>query len=422
MGPVHERVPLSSIRPSGQNPRRDFGDIEALADAIRATGGEPVNPPVVVRDGNVRRIVDGERRYRALRRIYKGETDREVSVISYDDMGEASECVAMLATDDKRRLDDAERARGVQQMLVLGVDEERIERSSRATREQIAAARKVGGLAPEGEQPTLDQMLAASRLPEADAAAVMAAGSRWRFEEAEARERMRRADRAAKARRRVERAGCEVADEPPEGMRLAHTVSWCGEPSWYNQDIDAWAEAAADIGAAVVGDDCSVGFYAPPNVVICAARDGREPTPDDERLARHDAACLSLARRMAAFALTGSFDALAPEVADAARAAREAPLWADGLGVSEAWGDAARSLSPSRYEMTAALAGAANKVRMGFIHSWDRARMDAGDARRLLDAVDLFAVAGFEPDRSDDSEEAWLLALAQEAADAGEAS
>lgn len=52
-------VRLGDIRPSEQNPREDFGDIGALARSIEATGGEPLNPPVVVADGNVYRIVDG---------------------------------------------------------------------------------------------------------------------------------------------------------------------------------------------------------------------------------------------------------------------------------------------------------------------------------------------------------------------------
>ena len=136
-------VRLGDIRPSGQNPREDFGDIGALARSIEATGGEPLNPPVVVADGNVYRIVDGERRYRALSSLY-GE-DREVSALVADTMDEANELVAMLATDDKRRLTEAERARGVQQMLVLGVDEQRIERASRATAGQIRAARRLRG-------------------------------------------------------------------------------------------------------------------------------------------------------------------------------------------------------------------------------------------------------------------------------------
>ncbi len=87
-------VRLGDIRPSSQNPREDFGDIGALARSIEATGGEPLNPPVVVADGNVYRIVDGERRYRALSSIY-GE-DREVSALVADTMDEANELVAML--------------------------------------------------------------------------------------------------------------------------------------------------------------------------------------------------------------------------------------------------------------------------------------------------------------------------------------
>lgn len=114
------QVRLGDIRPSGQNPREDFGDIGALARSIEATGGEPLNPPVMVADGNVYRIVDGERRYRALSSIY-GE-DREVTALVAESMDEANELVAMLATDDKRQLTEAERARGVQQMLVLGID------------------------------------------------------------------------------------------------------------------------------------------------------------------------------------------------------------------------------------------------------------------------------------------------------------
>lgn len=95
------QVRLGDIRPSEQNPREDFGDIGALARSIEATGGEPLNPVVVVADGNVYRIVDGERRYRALSSLY-GE-DREVFALVADTMDEANELVAMLATDDKRQ-------------------------------------------------------------------------------------------------------------------------------------------------------------------------------------------------------------------------------------------------------------------------------------------------------------------------------
>lgn len=191
-------VRLGDIRPSGQNPREDFGDIGALARSIEATGGEPLNPPVVVADGNVFRIVDGERRYRALSSIY-GE-DREVSALVAESMDEANELVAMLATDDKRQLTEAERARGVQQMLVLGIDEQRIERASRATAGQIRAARKLRGRIDAGMQVTLEQLEAASAFDdEKDVEAVLAAGDGW-------------AGKADSIRRRVKREEAKAED------------------------------------------------------------------------------------------------------------------------------------------------------------------------------------------------------------------
>lgn len=62
---------------AGRTRARTSATSAPWARSIEATGGEPLNPPVVVADGNVYRIVDGERRYRALSSIY-GE-DREVS-------------------------------------------------------------------------------------------------------------------------------------------------------------------------------------------------------------------------------------------------------------------------------------------------------------------------------------------------------
>ena len=56
---------------------------------------------MVVRDGNVFRIVDGERRYRALREVWKREPGHEVTVLVAADLDAADELVAMVATDDK---------------------------------------------------------------------------------------------------------------------------------------------------------------------------------------------------------------------------------------------------------------------------------------------------------------------------------
>ena len=165
-----ELVPLSSVRPSKENPRRDFGDIDALADAIRATDGQPFNPIVVGRDGDVYRIADGERRYRAMLQV-AGESGR-VRAIVCDDITSAHMAVAMLATDDKQQLTEMERARGFQTMLSLGVEETTMARAVRRSVEDVRKAKSVASEAP--EQATLDQMIeAASFEDEADQMAVL---------------------------------------------------------------------------------------------------------------------------------------------------------------------------------------------------------------------------------------------------------
>lgn len=113
-------VDLRDVRTNDSNPRQDMGDLAALAASIEATGGQPVQPIIVVADGDVYRIVDGERRFRAMELLGKASCDAMV----FRDYGEASQMVAMLATDDKRPLTEAERVRGFQQMLRLDVPED----------------------------------------------------------------------------------------------------------------------------------------------------------------------------------------------------------------------------------------------------------------------------------------------------------
>lgn len=159
---TRESLPIGSVRPSGQNPRRDFGDIPALARTITATGGQPVNPIIVVRDGDAYRIVDGERRYRALLELGAEVAD----AIVCDEWGEAEEAVAMLATDDKRSLTDEERARGFQSMLALGVSDEVAGAASGLEPSVVRRVRRVAAEAP--EQTTLDAMIAASDFDDPD--------------------------------------------------------------------------------------------------------------------------------------------------------------------------------------------------------------------------------------------------------------
>ena len=64
-------VSVEDVFPDEKNPRKDFGDIAALAESCMLNAlnpGEPVNPIVVVADGGIYRIVDGERRFKAIKR------------------------------------------------------------------------------------------------------------------------------------------------------------------------------------------------------------------------------------------------------------------------------------------------------------------------------------------------------------------
>lgn len=153
-------IPLSAIEPDKKNPRKDFGDINALAETFRFNAlnpGEPVNPIVTVKDGEIYRIIDGERRYRAMKSIGQQTCHSVVC----DDMDEANAMISMLTTDDKQRLTDVERSQGVQQMLLLGVNPEKVEKVGRLGKGGGRRLNKAMILAGEkSEQMTLDHLLA----------------------------------------------------------------------------------------------------------------------------------------------------------------------------------------------------------------------------------------------------------------------
>lgn len=153
------RIQLADIRPSEGNPRQDMGDLEQLAHSIEATGGEPVNPLVVVRDGSIYRLVDGERRYRALKMLDATEVD----CIVFVDFSEAMEAIAAMATDDKKLLTDEERSRGFQTMLVLGVEEGEGAAAAGIEVEQFRRARRAArAIKPETARiPGLEALIAA---------------------------------------------------------------------------------------------------------------------------------------------------------------------------------------------------------------------------------------------------------------------
>lgn len=401
------QVRLGDIRPSGQNPREDFGDIGALARSIEATGGEPLNPPVVVADGNVYRIVDGERRYRALSSIY-GE-DREVSALVAESMDEANELVAMLATDDKRQLTEAERARGVQQMLVLGIDEQRIERASRATAGQIRAARRLRGSI-EGRQVTLEQLEAASAFDdEKDVEAVLAAGEGWAGKADRIRRRIEREEAKAEDYDAFGDAGIPVVKEKPEGFVYTN---------WANFGDAAKKLEGRDVtGFVAVMADRYWELYKPDD------RSGAEPEKTEEEIraeqeaAREDEALKDLYRRMVGFITSGAFT-MPDDLKRLVRENRVVPVV-----VSAAIGDDCSAeidecvarvreefiahlgpCGPSEYEAGYRLmAVARDMVRLNSSYCGD-------DAEGWLGHWEMFRSAGFEPGGDDE----WLLARVQE--------
>lgn len=218
-------VPLSQIVPSEGNPRSDFGRIDELAESIEATGGQPLQPLVVVRDGLLFRIVDGERRFRAMSKLH--DADFAANVLVYEDFGDALQAVAMVASDDKKRLDDAERARGFQSMLTLGVDEVRVAKALHRSRKDVRLARGVASLE-EASQATLDQMICAAQFDGADRMAVLkAAPDKWATKAESIRRRRAQEAKVAELMDAFALAGIEVLDERPEGY--AHVI-YVSEP------------------------------------------------------------------------------------------------------------------------------------------------------------------------------------------------
>lgn len=395
------QVRLGDIRPSEQNPREDFGDIGALARSIEATGGEPLNPPVVVADGNVYRIVDGERRYRALSSIY-GE-DREVSALVADTMDEANELVAMLATDDKRQLTEAERARGVQQMLVLGVDEQRIERASRATAGQIRAARRLRGSI-EGRQVTLEQLEAASAFDdEKDIEAVLAAGDGWAGKADSIRRRVEREEAKAEDYDAFGDAGIPVVKEKPEGFVYTN---------WANFGDAAKKLEGEDVtGFVAVMADRYWELYKPDD------RSGAEPEKTEEEIrAEQDAALKGLYRSLIGFVASGAF-AMSKDLMMEVRVGRaDPPALLVAMGgdsnpeneerfgaVRDEFARNLKACKPNEYEAGCWLMAAAKD--MAQLNN----RWGGDDAEAWLDHYDIFCSAGFEPGEED----VWLMERVQ---------
>lgn len=229
-----EVVRLADVKPDPNNPRKDFGNIEALAEKLRRNPihpGEPINAIVTVRDGKGQRIVDGERRYKAM--LFLGL--EECHAIVCDDLDDANSVIAMLDTDDKLQLTDVERSRGVQQMLLLGVDDATAEEAGglpAGSAQRIRRGRRRAGK--KAEQMSVEHLLAVADAEERgddEAAKAIAKASEdegrsyseWK-RTADKYERLRDYERGWDALCAVcEEQGIPVADRKPKGAVLKET-------------------------------------------------------------------------------------------------------------------------------------------------------------------------------------------------------
>lgn len=272
-----KEIELAAMWPDPNNPRKDFGDLDVMADTFELDGsprpGEPINPPVVVPDGvsargQMYRIIDGERRWRAMTK--RGQVERCLAVVC-DSADEAYAMAAMLATNDKESLTEAELSRGVQQMLAVGVAPEEVDKAARLKR---GTARRVAKVAREGtEQTSIDQLLAAEELSGRDpegAEAVLAAGAEdWDIVARNRWDAIAKAAKVAALREACEAAGVPLADtagEANEGGRSYRacayadrvaevfagqpegTVGWICEENWGGPEVRFYGPAAEGSG------------------------------------------------------------------------------------------------------------------------------------------------------------------------------
>ena len=169
-----EVVALDAIEPNPDNPRKEFDEdgLAALAKTFAFTPerpGEPFTPPVVVkRPGRRKRpymIVDGERRWRAMRAA--GVVDKCACTVA-DNMDEANALVAMICTDSKVPLTDEEKSMGVQQALLLELDDETVEAAAMLPKGSAARVRRVVSKTGRPVQGTLDLLFAVAELEDDD--------------------------------------------------------------------------------------------------------------------------------------------------------------------------------------------------------------------------------------------------------------
>lgn len=113
-------LPLHRLTENPKNPRQDFGDPDDLAASIKASGGLLV--PIIARPKDDElEIVDGARRYRALKVLAKaGDPIVDMVPVDVRELTDAQASEAMMMADQRETLKPMEQARGYANMLATG--------------------------------------------------------------------------------------------------------------------------------------------------------------------------------------------------------------------------------------------------------------------------------------------------------------
>lgn len=216
-----EVVNIDDVYPNENNPRKKFEGIKELSDSFdlnQERPGEPFIPPILVRDGGIYHIVDGERRYRAMQSRKLTKFTANVC----EDFDEANALVAAMATDDKQPLSDIEKSRGVQQMLLLGVDPKSVDKATRSKGKAIRVNHAMLLVDDAAEDMSLDRLLAIDEFAD-DKQAVERLTNCTEKEWPKIADRLRTkkkriADYAA-LRKEIEERGWKIVGHQPEGYK-----------------------------------------------------------------------------------------------------------------------------------------------------------------------------------------------------------
>lgn len=110
------KIPLSRCVESSYQNREGLGDVSGLARSIEVNG--QITPLIVVADGDAYQLVAGHRRTAAMRSLGLEDADAYV-MDGWDDARIAQ--ILNAENNHRRELTEAERGRGIQTMLSLGV-------------------------------------------------------------------------------------------------------------------------------------------------------------------------------------------------------------------------------------------------------------------------------------------------------------